>query len=151
MLSSIPTKGELVMHSVDEILSLIDQKSGEEEYFFHQVKRDLIQNIVEIVDPIWPTTVVLKVRRLASDPEHLRAICLAILHSDEHDHPPALMTGTNGVYEVPFVRKRVSELNAKERQLVRDAAERFLESTNTSNKVAHIKKIGSSIALAMAL
>ena len=127
------------MHSVDEILSLIDQKSGEEEYFFHQVKRDLIQNIVEIVDPIWPTTVVLKVRRLANDPEHLRAICSAILNTDEHDHASTLMAGTNGVYELPFVRKRVSELNAKERQLVRDAAERFLESTV-------VGQIGSTIS-----
>lgn len=136
------------MRHADTVLAVLHHKLEKEVVMFQEAQSELTRDIVEVIAPIWPSTVLMKLKRLAGNPERLRVICSAIRDDGlaaEEEVPDSSDP------EISFALSRVRSFYSQDQHLVVSAALRFLESTDTPGKIRFAEMVGKSIVAVLAI
>ena len=136
--------------TTDSILTMLDEKlnqTGKGEEFFRVAQQELVRDIVEVISPIWPTTMLIKLRKLVADPVHMRAICV-VIRDEVHSRSAESVETDNP--ELDFVKSRLQKLHPEQRHVVMAAALRFLKSTDSQAGIDWTRNIGAGIMAVLA-
>jgi hypothetical protein len=126
------------MIHAEDVLAMLNQEEGQTDPFFRATRDNLVRDLVDVAGLIWPTTALIKVKKMLADPLLIRNVCL-LIHGD---------TQANGEHDVSgaYIKMRLNELSDGERQKVVIAAQRLLEETVSNHQRALVQVVGHGVS-----
>jgi hypothetical protein len=132
-------ESECMIHAEDVIAMLNrEETQGQTEPFYQAVRDNLVRDLFDVAGLIWPTTALIKVKKMLVDPLLIRNVCL-LIHGDAQTDGEQDISGA-------YIKARLDELSDEERQKVVAVTQRLLEETVSNHQRALVQVVGHGVS-----